>query len=167
MKEYEQKLSPQVKALKSTDLSPFIGMSNLMVPRMLGVFLPKLTEKERKAFDKVMPAGGGKKIYFQLVGSATPPIVVEMAQPMKMTTLSVAEVNQQHLKGIKINVEDIQLLTEKKMGKFIWRIKSQVGTMLGLSGMFAPFIGLGPKGIMDLKNKAMAHFKPLMEMMPR
>jgi hypothetical protein len=164
--EYGKRLSPQVKALKSTDLSPFIGMSNLMVPRMLGVFLPKLNDKERRAFDKVMPARGGKKIFFHLVGSATPPIVVEMAQPMKMTTLPESEVKQQHLKGIRINVEDIQLLTEKKIGKFIWRIKGQAGTLLGLSGMFAPFMTLGPKGILDLKNKAMAHFKPLMDMMP-
>jgi hypothetical protein len=166
MQEFEKKLSPQVKALKSTDLSPFIGMSNLMVPRMLGVFLQKLNEKERRAFDRVMPSVGGKKIYFHLVGSATPPIVVEIAQPMKMTTLPESEVREQHLKGIKINVEDIQLLTEKRIGKFIWRIKGQAGTMLGLSGMFAPFIALGPKGIMDLKNKAMTHFKPLMDMMP-
>jgi hypothetical protein len=166
MAETYKRLSPQVKALKNTDLSPFINMSNLMVPRMLGVFLPKLNQKERKAFDKVMPVGGGKKIYVHLVGSATPPIVVEMAQPMKMTTLPEAEVKLQQLKGIKINVEDIQLLTEKKTGKFIWRIKSQIGTMLGLSGMFAPFIALGPKGIMDLKNKAMTHFKPLMDMIP-
>ena len=138
-----------------------------MVPRMLGVFLPKLNQKERKAFDKVMPVGGGKKIFVHLVGSATPPIVVELAQPMKMTTLPVSEIEQQRLKGIRINVEDIQLLTEKQTGKFIWRIKSQLGTILGMSSIFTPFIALGPKGILALKNKAMTHFKPLMDMIPK
>ena len=77
------------------------------------------------------------------------------------------EVEQQRLKGIRINVEDIQLITEKKTGKFIWRIKSQLGTILGMSGMFTPFIALGPKGIKELKNKAMAHFKPLMDMIQK
>ena len=167
MAETYKRLSPQIRALKNTDLSPFINMSSLMVPRMLVVFLPKLNQKERKAFDKVMPVGGGKKIFIYLVGSATPPIVVELAQPMKMTTLPVSEVEQQRLKGIRINVEDIQLITEKKTGKFIWRIKSQLGTILGMSGMFTPFIALGPKGIKELKNKAMAHFKPLMDMIQK
>jgi len=167
MAEMYKRLSPQIKALKNTDLSPFINMSNLMVPRMLGVFLPKLNQKERRAFDKVMPVGAGKKIYVHLVGSATPPIVIEMAQPMKMTTLPESEVKLQHLKGIKINVEDIQLLTDKKTGKFIWRIKSQLGTILGMSSIFTPFMALGPKGIMALKDKAMTHFKPLMDMMPK
>lgn len=166
MAETYKRLSPQIKALKTTDLSPFINMSNLMVPRMLGVFLQKLNDKERKVFNKVMPAKGGKKIFFHLVGSATPPIVVEIAQPMKMTTMDEEEVKKLQIKGIRINVEDVQLLTEKKMGKFIWHIKSQMGTMLGLSSMVTPFISLGPKGIMALKDKAMTHFKPLMDMMP-
>jgi hypothetical protein len=160
-------MSAQVKALKTTDLSPMINMSNLITPRMLGVFLSKLDDKERKVINQVMPIGKGKKIFFQLVGSATPPIVVEIAQPMKMTTLTESDVKMQRIKGIRINVEDVQLLTEHKIGSFVWRIKSQIGAILGMTGIFTPFIKLGPKGLKNLQNKAMMHFKPLLDMMPQ
>jgi hypothetical protein len=160
-------LSRQVKALKTTDLTPFINMSGLMAPRMMKVFFDTLDQKQRNVINKVMPQGRGKKMFFHLVGSATPPIVIEMAQPLKMMTLSENEVKLQKIKGIKVKVEDVQLVTERKIGKFLWRIKSQLGTMVGLTGMFTPFIKLGPKGIMELKNKAMAHFKPLLDLMPQ
>lgn len=159
-------LSPQMKALKTTDLSSMIRMSNLMVPRMLGVFLPKLDEKQRMAFDKAMPPGGTKKFYCHLVGTPTPPIVITLAQPLVMDVLSEDEVKKQGIKGIKLTLEDLQVLTEKKIGKMIWRLKGQLGSLLGLSGTFMPFVGLGPGGIKDMQQKAMTHFKPLLDMMP-
>jgi hypothetical protein len=156
----------QVEALKTTDLSPLIMMSGLMVPRMVNVFLETLTQKEREAFDKVMPMGGQRKIYTHLAGTPTPPIVIGLAQPLQLTIMPEAEVKQQNIKGIKLNINDMDLLTEGHMGKFLWRIKGQMGTILGLSGIFAPFIKLGPRGLKDLKNKALTHFKPLLDLMP-
>jgi len=158
---------PQLKALKTTDLSPFIRMSNLMVPKAVGAFLPSLDKKQRSAFDKVMPVGGGKKIYLHLVGTPTPPIVVEMAQPLKMSVLSENKVREQRIKGIKLTGEDLQVLTERRIGKLLWRLKGQTGTLLSLSGMFAPFIFLGPGELKDLQKKAMTHFKPLIDLLPR
>jgi len=160
-------MSPQMKALKTTNLTPMIRMSGLMVPRILGGFLPKLNEKQRGAFNKVMPVGGGKKIYIHLAGTPTPPIVIEMAQPLKMTTMSENEVKQQQIKGIRLSTEDLQVLSERNIVKILWRLKGQLGTMLSLSGMFMPFVKLGPGQLKDMKQKAMTHFKPMMDLMPR
>jgi hypothetical protein len=156
----------QLKALKTTDLSPLIKMSQLMIPRMLNVFLETLTQKERNVFDKVMPVGGQRKIYTCLAGTPTPPIVIQLAQPLQLTTMPEEEVKEQNIKGIKLNINDMDLLTEGRMGKFLWRNKGQIGTVLGLSGIFVPFIKLGPRGLKDLKNKALTHFKPILDLMP-
>jgi hypothetical protein len=156
----------QVKAMKTIDLSPFINMSGLFAPRMLKVFIETLNEKEKWVFDQVLPVGGNKKIYTHLAGTPTPPIVITLAQPLQIVTLSEDEVSNQKINGIKINVDDMELLTEGRMGKFLWRIKGQIGKMLGLTGIFAPFIKLGPRGLKDLKNKALTHFKPMLDMMP-
>lgn len=156
----------QLEALKITDLSPLIKMSGLMVPRLLTVFLETLTQKERDVFNKVMPVNGQQKIYTHLAGTPTPPIVISLTQPLQMTTMSEAEVENFKIKGIKLDVNDLDLLTEGHMGKFLWRIKGQLGSVLGLSGIFTPFIKLGPRGLKDLKNKALTHFKPLLDLMP-
>lgn len=159
-------MTAQMKALQSTDLTPMIRMSGLMVPRVLKVFMDTLSPKEKAAFDKAMPVGGTKKIFIHLVGTPTPPIVIGFAQPMLMTTMTETEVKDQKLKGIRLSLQDVQLATQKKMGKLLFRNLSQLGVMLGLTSSFTPFLKLGPKGIMDLKDKAMKHFKPLMDMMP-
>jgi hypothetical protein len=161
-----EQLSPQMKALKTTDLSSMIIMGGLMAPRMISAFLPKLTEKQRAAINKVMPASGGKKFYTHLVGTATPPIVIEMGQPLKMGVMTESEVRKLGIKGLRLTVEDLQPLTEKKIGRFIWRIKGQLGTLLSLSGLAGPLIQLGPAELKDMKNRAMTHFKPLLDMMP-
>jgi hypothetical protein len=159
-------MSAQMKALKTTDLSPFIRMGGLVMPRILTVFLETLNKKQRGAFDKAMPVGGQKKFYTQLVGTPTPPIVIGLAQPLQMTLMTENEVKEQHLKGIRLTLEDLQLISERKIGKALWRLKGQLGTMLGLSGIAAPFIQLGPRELIDLKNKAMTHFKPMIDLMP-
>jgi len=161
---------PQMKVLKTTDLGPLIRISGLMLPRLLNGFLPCLDKKQRNAFDKVMPVGGDKKIYLQLVGTPTPPIVIGMAQPLGMSTLSENEVIQQHIRGIRLTVDDLQLLAGGRalgdMLRFGWRLKGQIFTILGISGMFAPFLWLGSVEIKDLRNKMTTHFKPLLDLMP-
>ncbi len=164
-KNYEE-LSPRIKALIKTDLSQIIKMSGLMVPKLLNGFLSKLNSKQRRAFDKVMPVDGKKKFFIHLLGTPTPPIVINMAQPLKIKVVSEEKVKNEKIKGLVFTPEIMQLALGKKYGKFLWRIKGQIGTLLSLMGMFMPFVTLGPKGIRDIQIKAMTHFKPLMHMMP-
>jgi len=163
-------MMPQLKALKTTDLSPLINISGLMVPRLLNGFLPCLDKKQKSAFDKVMPLGGGKKIFLQLVGTPTPPIVIGMAQPLTMGTLSENEVRQQQIRGIRLKLDDLQPLAKGQtlgnMLKFGWRIKGQLFTILGIMWMFSPFLGLGPAELRDMRNKMTTHFKPMLDLLP-
>lgn len=159
-------LSPRVKALMKTDLSQIVKMSGLMVPKLMNGFLPKLDSKQRKAFDKVMPVNGNKKFYIHLSGTPTPPIMIKMAQPLKMKVVSEEKVKNEKIRGLVLTPDKIQLAMEKKYGRLLWGIKGQIGTLISIMGMFKPFVSLGPKGIKDIQNKAIAHFKPLVDMMP-
>ena len=107
----ESAMAAMLPRLKSTDISPLIRMSGIILPRVLDGFLASLDKRQRSAFDKVMPVDGKKKIYLQLVGTPTPPIVIGMAQPVKISTMSEKEVKQQRIKGIRLTIDDIQLLT--------------------------------------------------------
>jgi hypothetical protein len=157
---------PQLKALKTTDISPLIRMAGLMVPRVLNGFLPSLDEKQKNAFDKVMPVGGEKKIYVQLVGTPTPPIVIGLAQPPKMSILPEKGIKEQQIKGIRLTVDDLQLLVDRRMLNFIWHLRGQYFTILSMLPMFAPFLRLGPSGLKDMANKMKAHFKPVLDLLP-
>lgn len=160
-------ISPQqLKALKTTDLSPLIGMSGLVMPRMMKVFIETLDAKQRNAFNQVMPAGGEQRIYLHLAGTPTPPIVIGFAQPMKMSTMPEHEVRAQQIKGVRLTLGDVQALAERRIGRILWGLKGQLLTILGMMRMFWPFVKLGPRGIKDLRDRAMKHFKPLMDMMP-
>ena len=166
----EDKMLPQVKALKTTNLSPLIRMGGVMLPRILKAFLPTLDEKQRHAFDSVMPVGGEKQLYFQLVDTPTPSIVVGLAQPPKMTTMSEKEVAQQQMKGIRLTVDEVQLaaggMSLGSILKLIWRLKVQLFTILSIMWMFKPFLRLGPAELRDLRDKATMHFKPLFDLLP-
>lgn len=164
-------MSPQLKALQTTDMTPFVRMAGVMLPRALTAFLPSLDDKQRNAFDKVMPVDGEKKMYLQLVDTPTPPIVIGMAQPPRMSTLSENEVSEQQIRGIRLTVDDLQLLAEGQtlgnMLRLLWRLKAQIFTILRLLWMFVPFLLLGPGRLKDLGKKAATHFKPLLDRLPR
>jgi len=166
MIDQSEELSAQLKALKTTDLSSMIRMSNLFVPRLINGFLPIMDKKQRAAFDKVMPVGGEKKIFIHLIGTATPPIVTQMSKPIKIGVLPEEEVKKQGIKGMSLTLEDLQLAQSKKFGKLVWRLKGQIGALLSMSGIFTPFILLGPSELKDLKAKALTHFKPMLDLMP-
>ncbi|MFC1847683.1 hypothetical protein ACFLXV_00005 [Chloroflexota bacterium] len=87
----EAVLAAMLPRLKTTDISPLIHMASGIVPRVLDVLLASLDKRQRSAVDRVMPVGGGKKMYLQLVGTPTPPIVIGMAQPVKISTMSEKE----------------------------------------------------------------------------
>ena len=167
----ESALAAILPRLKTTDISPLIKIAGLILPRVLDGFLKSLDKKQRSAMDKIMPVGGEKKLYLQLVGTPTPPIVVGMAQPMKISTMSEKEVKQQRIKGIRLTIDDILLLTKGRtlgnMLKLFWRLKGQMFTILGISWMFAPLLRLGPSGLKDMGNKLTSKWKPLLDLFAR
>jgi hypothetical protein len=164
-------MSPRLKVLKTTDMSPIIKMAGLILPRVLDTSLKSLDKKQRNAMDKVVPVGGEKKIYLQLVGTPTPPIVIQMAQPLKISTMSDKEVRQQRIRGIRLTIDDIQLLIKGRnldnMLKLLWRLKGQTFTILGILWMFAPLLRLGPSGLKDMGNKLTSKWKPLLDLFAR
>lgn len=167
----ESALAAMLPRLKTTDISPLINMGGLIMPRILDGFLKSLDEKQRSAMDKVMPVGGEKKIYLHLVDTPTPPIVIGMAQPMKMSPMPLKDVKQQRIKGIRLTIDDIQLLAEGQnlcnMLKLSWRLKGQMFTMLGILWMFAPLLRLGPSGLKDMGSKLTTKWKPLLDLFAR
>ena len=167
----ESALAAMLPRLKTTDLSPLIKIAGVILPRVLDGFLKSLDKKQRNAMDKVMPVGGKKKIYLQLVGTPTPPIVIQMAQPVKISTMSEKEVRQQRIKGIRLTIDDIQLLAKGQtlgnMLKLFWRLKGQMFTILGILWMFAPLLRLVPSGLKDMGNKLTSRWKPLLDLFAR
>ena len=153
--------------LKKTDLSPLVRMASGMVPRVLDPFFKSLDEKEKRAIDKFMPPGKGKKIYVHLKDSPTPPIVVELAQPMKISTIPEKDVKQQRMKGIRLTTDDILLLAKGRSPgntlRLLWRFKGQMFTMLGIVWMFMPLLRLGRSGLRDMRNKLTSRWKPLLD----
>jgi len=164
-------LPPQLKALKTTDLTPLIRMAGVMMPRALESSLGCLNQKQRSAFDRVMPVGGEKRIYLHLVGTPTPPIVIGLAQPPKMSTMPEKEIRLHHLRGIRLTVDDLRLMaggqTPGNLLKLGWRLKGQAFTILGILPVFWPFIRLGPAELRDMRNRMAARFKPLLDLLPR
>jgi len=167
----ESAMAAMLPRLKTTDLSPLIRMAGLILPRVLDTFLKSLDKKQRSAMDKVMPPGKGKKIYLHLMGTPTPPIVIEMAQPMKMSTMSEKDVKQQKIKGIRLTIDDIQLLAKGpnlgNMLKLLWRLKGQTFTILGIMWMFTPLLRLGSSGLKDMRQKMASQSKPLLDLFAR
>jgi hypothetical protein len=163
--------SPQIEALRKMDISMLIRMADLTVPRLLKGFLPILNARQRKAFDRVMPVGGGKRFYVHLLGTPTPPIVIQLAQPPKLCTMPEKTVRQQDLKGVRLTPDDLQWVandrTTGNILKFLWRLRGQWITLLGISTAFMPFVWLGPGELRDMSHKAKKHFKPLIDLMPK
>jgi hypothetical protein len=157
--------------LKTTDISPLIKIAGLILPRVVDGFLKNLDKRQRSAIDGVMPVGGEKKIYLQLLGTPTPPIVIQLAQPMKISTMAEKEVRQQRIKGIRLTIDDIQLLARGRslgnMLKLFWRLKGQTFTILAILCMFAPLLRLGPSGLKDVGNKLTSKWKPLLDLFAR
>ena len=167
----ESALAAILPRLKTTDISPLIKIAGVMLPRILDGFLKSLDKKQKSAMDKVMPVGGEKKIYLQLVGTPTPPIVIQMAQPVKISTMPEKDVKQQRIKGIRLTIDDIQLLAKGRslgnMLKLFWRLKGQMLTILGILWMFAPLLRLEPSELKDMGNKMTSKWKPLLDLFAR
>jgi hypothetical protein len=164
----ESALAAILPRLKTTDISPLVRMASAVAPRILDPFFKSLDKKQKKAMDKVMPAGKGKKIYLHLSGTPTPPIVLELAQPLKLSTMAEREVKKQKIKGIRLTIEDIQLMAKGRnlgnMLRLLWHLKGQMFTILGILWIFAPLLRLGPSGLKDIGNKLTSRWKPLLDL---
>jgi hypothetical protein len=167
----ESALGAMLPRLKNTDISPLVKVAGIMLPRILDPFFKSLDKKQKKAMDKVMPPGKGKKMYVHLTGTPTPPMVVELAQPMRLSTMAEKEVKRQKIKGIRLTVEDIQLLAKGRslgnMLKLAWRLKGQTFTILRILWMFAPLLRLGPSELKDMGHKMTSRWKPLLDLFAR
>ncbi|MCL1797106.1 MAG: hypothetical protein FWG24_02115 [Eggerthellaceae bacterium] len=168
----DPRMSFLVDFLKRKNLKGMILLSNKFTPRLMGGFLPKLSDKQQKAFNKVMPKEGQKKIYFQLLGSPTPPIVVHLAQPLFVDVMSEDEVKAAGFKGIKLQVDDLPGIMASVSGSgdifgALKGLKGQTSSVLSMMSIFSPFVSLGPAEIKDLQVRAKKHFKPILDMMPR
>ena len=152
--------------LWATDMTLLIKMAGIITPRLFDSFLSSLDERERKAIGKIMPAKGGKRMYVQLLGSPTPPIVVELAQPLRMMTMPEKEVREQGIRGIRLTCDDALLaaggMTAGAMLRLLWRLKGQLLTMLRISWMFLPLLRLGRSGLKDIQDKMNAKTAPLL-----
>ncbi|HYB06710.1 MAG TPA: hypothetical protein VEB87_00995 [Nitrososphaerales archaeon] len=165
----EKKASPIAGILPrlwATDMTLLIGMAGIIMPRLFDSLAASLDEKQRRAIDKVLPAKGGKRMYVQLLGSPTPPIVVELAQPLRMSTKSEKEVREQGIRGIRLTCDDALLaaggLTAGAMLKLLWRLKGQLFTMLRISWTFLPLLRLGRSEMKDMQDKLNAKTAPLL-----
>lgn len=166
-----KKPSPMVAVLPrlySTDLTILVRMAGFMTPRLLDGFFKDLNEKERAAFNKVMPPIGGKRFYVKLEGSPTPPILVELGQPLKIGTISETEVRKQGIRGLRLKCDDTLLLAGG-MGmrnglKFFWRLRGQWITTFRIMSAFMPLLRLGRSGMKDVQDKMNAKFGPLSQL---
>jgi hypothetical protein len=167
----ESAITGKLSKLKTTDLSPLIKMAGAMAPLVLDPFLNSLDKKEKSAVDKVMPPGEGKKIYVHLVDTPTPPIVVELAQPMKIGTIPEKDVKQRKIKGIRLTTDDILLLAKGRSLdntlRLFWRFKGQTFTIMGILWIFMPLLRLGPSGLRGMGNKLTSRWKPLLDLFAR
>ena len=156
-----------LQKLQTTDLSPLIKLASGMVPRVLDPFLQSLNVKQKIAMEKVMPPGKGKEIYIHLVNTPTPPIVIELAQPLKISTVPENDVKKKNIKGIKLTADHIQLLAKGPgLGnalKLLWSFKGQMFTIISIMFMFMPLIKLGPSELKDMGNKLTEKWKPLLD----
>ena len=153
--------------LKATDISHYVGAAGLIVPRVFDNLVANLDKRQRSAIDRVMPVGGEKKIYLQLVDTPTPPIVIGLAQPLRISTMPEKDVKQQKIKGIRLTTDDIMLLANGRspsnMLKLGWRLKGQMFTILVILWMFGPLLLWGPFIIKDMGNDLNSRTKPLLD----
>jgi hypothetical protein len=165
------KKSPMAEFLPrfySFDNSLLIGMMGVMLPRILSPVIESLDEKERRAFDKVMPPTRGKWIYVQLVGSPTPPIAIELAQPLRIGTMSEEEVKREKIRGIRLKCDDAMILAEgmnaRNALRFFWHLRGQWITTLRIMWGFTPLLRLGRSGMKDVQDKMNARMEPLLSL---
>ena len=158
-----------LKRFWDTDLSLVIKLAGGVLPNFFDNLVADFSEKQKKAIDKVLPPGGKKKLYIRLVGSPTQPIVVGMAQPISITTMSERDIENQKIKGLKLELNDIMPLTKGQtlgnMLKVIWRLRGQMITLISIGWSFMPIMRLGRASLEDMRSKMTSKMEPLRNLM--
>ncbi len=167
----QTKTSPMIAILPrlyTTDMTMLIRMAGLVLPHIFNNFLSRLDAEERRAIDKIMPITGGKKFYIKLEGSPTPPIVLELSNPPKITVMPEKDLEKNGIRGIKLRLDDVMPLTKKinmrNIVRFFWHLRGQRVTMLRIVWTFTPLLRLGKPKIKDMQQKLNASLKPLLGM---
>ncbi|MCL1798022.1 MAG: hypothetical protein FWG24_06915 [Eggerthellaceae bacterium] len=150
-----------INNLKTNDYSDKIREANTKMPQLCDNFVKSLNDSQRKAVDKVFPVGGSKKIYAQLVGMPTPPVMLKLAQPASFDV--VAESGLSGATGIKLNADDVKMLltNSSDIPAALKSLKGQGVAVLSLLATFAPILTLGGADRNDLFAKAGKHFAPI------
>ncbi len=167
----EVPLMAMLSRLKTVDISSLVGLAGRLLPRMLDGWLQGLDEKQRRAVESVLPAGGQRRLYLHVVDSPTPPLVVRMARPPELGTVSERELEQRPrgMRGLRMTTDDLRLLIgDRKPGsvlRLLWRLKGQTISLLGIAGMLAPLLRLGPSGLRDLGHSLTGRWKPLLDLL--
>lgn len=164
----EQALAAILPRLKTTDLSSFIKIAGLLLPRVFDNLLATLDKRQKSVVDRVMPVEGGMKICLHLVDTPTPPIMIELAQPMKISAIPEMDIQKQEIKTIRLTTDDILLLAKGRnpvnMLRLGWRHKGQMLTILGILHMLAPLLQEEPSIMKDIGKELNSRLMPLLDL---
>jgi len=165
----QSSLLEQIGALQKTDISPIIRMAGLVLPKAFKALLPELSEAQRNALCSVFPEGGNRSIYFQIVKTPTPPIVLRLSQPLVLTTATEEVIRGQGIQGIRLTIGDLQLaakgLSAGNMMRLAWAMKGQVSSLLSIMKLFRPVLKLKRSERKDMIMRAKKHFKPVLDLL--
>lgn len=168
----ESPLTAMLARLKAVDISSLVRLAGRVLPRVLEGWLRSLDERQRRALESVLPVDGRKKLYLHVVDSPTPPILIRMARPVELCTVTVRELERlrpQGAKGLRMTTDDLQLLAgDRSPGgllRLLWRLRGQASSLLSIAWTLAPLLRLGPSGLKGMGRSLTARWKPLLNLL--
>ncbi len=168
----EPPLAGMLSRLKVVDVSPLVRLGARIAPEVFDIWLRSLDPRQRRAVDSVMPAGGKKRLYFHLVDTPTPPIVIGMGQPIRIVVgpeCGLEENTPQKMRGVRLTTDDLQLLVRGRgwgnVLRLLWRLRSQAPSLAGITWILVPLLRLGPSQLKDMGSKLTSRWKPLLDLL--
>lgn len=168
----ESPLTAMLSRLVAVDISSLVALAGRVMPHVLDGWLQSLDAKQRRALESVLPVDGRKKLYLHVVDSPTPPVLIGMARPLELGTVTMSELERlrsQGAKGLRVTTDDLQLLARDRsrggLLKLLWRLRGQALPLLSIAWMLAPLLRLGPSGLKDMGRNLTARWKPLLDLL--
>ncbi|NLT36434.1 MAG: hypothetical protein GXX83_11130 [Gaiellales bacterium] len=168
----ESPLTAILSRLKAVDISSLVALAGRVMPHMLDRWLQGLDARQRRALEGVLPVDGRKKLYLHVADSPTPPIVIRMARPVELGTVTMRELERlrpQGTKGLRMTTDDLQLLAgDRSPGgllRLLWRLRGQASSLLSIAWTLAPLLRLGPSGLKGMGRSLTARWKPLLDLL--
>jgi hypothetical protein len=153
-------MSLSMDILRETNITPLIWIADKTLPRLMESYRESLNDQQRAALDQVMPVGGEKQVYFRVTDSPTPPILVTLANPPKLSTISLDAAKAQRIPGLSLTTGDLQLLADGLSLGSVWSVlKGQVFSVPPLMRLFMPLIRLGSAQLQDMWIKLKSQLK--------